>query len=244
MAPSFRLFTLGPPQLLTASGEQVRFRTRKHFALLARLAVEAGHRFTRDYLMDLLWPDTPPRLGRHSLAQGISVLKAKLGRETVQIQKSTVALVEGAVDVDAHHLDDSKAEVSGRFLDGFEIPRARPFEDWKDECAAKLQPRLRDCLVKQMDQGRRIGDYGTVERHAQVLYDLDPLLEDGIRGLMEARAWVGDRTDALKIFSRYEERLSKELGAKPSADLVRMADLLREGKRSPTRLPAPDETKY
>src|SRR5437762_313670 len=152
-----------------------------------------------------------------------------------------VALVEGVVDVDAHHLDDSDAEVLGRFLDGFEIPRARPFEDWKDQWAAKLQPRLRDCLVKQMDQGRRIGAYGTVERHAQVLYDLDPLLEDGIRGLMEARAWVGDRTDALKVFSRYEERLAEELEAKPSADLVRMADLLREGKRSPTRLPAPDE---
>jgi len=241
VAPSFRLFTLGPPQLLTASGEQVRFRTRKHFALLARLALEAGHRFTRDYLMDLLWPDTPARLGRHSLAQGISVLKAKLGRDTVQIQKATVALAEGAVDVDAHHLDDSQAEIQGRFLDGFEVPRARPFEDWKDQWAAKLQPRLRDCLVKQMDSGRRIGDYAAVERHAQVLFDLDPLLEDAVRGLMEARAWVGDRTDALKIFGRYEERLAQELGAKPSADLVRMADLLREGKRSPTRPPAPDE---
>jgi len=241
VAPSFRLFTLGPPQLLTATGEQVRFRTRKHFALLARLALEAGHRFTRDYLMDLLWPDTPARLGRHSLAQGISVLKAKLGRDSVQIQKATVALAEGAVDVDAHHLDDSQAEIQGRFLDGFEVPRARPFEDWKDQWAAKLQPRLRDCLVKQMDRGRRVGDYATVERHAQVLYDLDPLLEDAVRGLMEARAWVGDRTDALKIFGRYEERLAEELGAKPSADLARMADLLREGKRSPTRPPAPGE---
>jgi len=241
VAPSFRLFTLGSPQLLTASGEQVRFRTRKHFALLARLALEAGHRFTRDYLMDLLWPDTPARLGRHSLAQGISVLKAKLGRDTVQVQKATVALAEGAVDVDAHHLDDSEAQIQGRFLDGFEVPRARPFEDWKDQWAAKLQPRLRDCLVKQMDRGRRVGDYATVERHAQVLYDLDPLLEDAVRGLMEARAWVGDRTDALKIFGRYEERLLQELGAKPSADLARMADLLREGKRSPTRPLAPGE---
>src|SRR5438093_5633622 len=191
--------------------------------------------------MDLLWPDTPARLGRHSLAQGISVLKAKLGRDSVQIQKATVALAEGAVDVDAHHLDDSQAEIQGRFLDGFEVPRARPFEDWKDQWAAKLQPRLRDCLVKQMDRGRRVGDYATVERHAQVLYDLDRLLEDAVRGLMEARAWVGDRTDALKIFGRYEERLAEELGAKPSADLARMADLLREGKRSPTRPPAPGE---
>src|SRR3989442_12554901 len=92
-----------------------------------------------------------------------------------------------------------------------------------------------------MDRGRRVGDYATVERHAQVLYDLDPLLEDAVRGLMEARAWVGDRTDALKIFGRYEERLAEELGAKPSADLARMADLLREGKGLATRPVAPDE---
>ncbi len=35
--------------------------------------------------------------------------------------------------------------------------------------------------------------------------------------------------------------MAQELGAKPSVDLVRMADLLREGKRSPTRPVAPDE---
>ena len=241
MAPSFRLFTLGPPQLLTDSGEQVRFRTRKHFALLARLALEAGHRFTRDYLIDLLWPDAPARLGRHSLAQGISVLKAKLGHQVVEIQKSTVALAAAVVDVDAQHLDNGPVEVTGRFLDGFEIPTARPFEDWKDEWRAKLMPRVRDCLVRSMDAGRRIGDYAVVERHAQVLHDLDPLSEDATRGLMEARAWVGDRSSALKIFARYEQRLADELGAKPSVDLVRVANLVREGKRSPTRPPAQDE---
>jgi DNA-binding SARP family transcriptional activator/tetratricopeptide (TPR) repeat protein len=235
MAPSFRLCTLGSPQLLTTSGEQVRFRTRKHFALLIRLALEAGHRLTRDYLIDLLWSEAPARLGRHSLAQGISVLKAKLGREFIQVQKATVALTEAAVEVDAHCLDNGQVEINGRFLDGFEIPAARPFEDWKDQWSAKLMPRARDCLVRHMDAGRRIGDYAAVERHAQVLYELDPLSEDATRGLMEARAWVGDRSTALKLFGRYEQRLAEELGAKPSADLVRVADLLREGRRSPTR---------
>src|ERR1043166_9186017 len=93
------------------------------------------------------------------------------------------------------------------------------------------QSRIRDCLVKQMDAGRRTGDFTTVERHAQVLLDLDPLSEDAVRGLIEARAWVGDRTNALKAFGRFEARLAEELGAKPSADLVRIADLLREGRR-------------
>src|SRR5438067_12592888 len=48
---------------------------------------------------------------------------------------------------------------------------------------------------------------------------------------MEARAWVGDRGNALKAVGRLEARLAEELGAKPSADLVRVADLLREGRR-------------
>ena len=52
---------------------------------------------------------------------------------------------------------------------------------------------------------------------------------------MEARAWASDRSGALKAFARYEARLAEELGAKPGPDLVRMADLLRDGRRAPRR---------
>jgi DNA-binding SARP family transcriptional activator/predicted ATPase len=238
---AFLLRGLGTPSLLTASGEQVRFRTRKHFALLVRLALEPGKRFTRDYLTDLLWPTVAPRLALHSLAQGLSVIKAKVAREAVLIQRASVALAPGWVDVDVHHLSDGDVEIAGPFLDGFEIPAARPFEDWKDESRGRLLPQLRDCLARQMDAARRIGDYATVERRAARLAELDPLAEEAIRGVMEARAWAGDRSNALKAFARYEAQLADELGAKPGADLVRMADLLRDGRRSAPRLVAPGE---
>jgi len=239
LLPHLHLSTLGAPLLLlTATGEQIRFRTRKHFALLIRLAVEAGRRFTRDYLMDLLWGDAAAHLARHSLAQALTVLKEKVGREHLVVQRATVALAEGAVDADVAHLDACDLQIRGAFLDGFEVPAAAGFEQWKDEWRARLGPRIRDCLVKQMDAGRRIGDFATVERHAQVLHELDPLSEDAVRGLMEARAWVGDRTNALKAYARFEERLREELGAKPSTDLVRVADLLRQGRRP---APRPDE---
>ncbi len=238
MPPHLHLLTLGAPLFLTGAGEQIKFRTRKHFALLIRLAVESGRRFTRDYLMDLLWGDAPAHLARHSLAQALSVLKEKVGREHLVVQRATVALVEGALDADVAHLDACDLQIRGAFLDGFDVPAAAGFEQWKDEWRAKLTPRIRDCLVKQMDAGRRIGDFATVERHAQVLHDLDPLAEDAVRGLMEARAWVGDRTNALKAYARFEERLREELGAKPSAELVRVADLLRQGRRP---VPRPDE---
>src|SRR3989454_8409026 len=229
------LRSLGGPALFAVAGELVRFRTRKHLALLVRLALEPAKRFTRDYLADLLWPDAPPRHANHSLAQGLSVIKAKIAREAVVIQRATVGLAAGWIDVDATHLAAGDVAIEGPFLDGFEIADARPFEEWKDEFRARLAPQVRDCLVRQMDAARRIGDFPTVERHAARLQDLDPLAEEGIRGIMEARAWASDRTSALKAFARYEAQLAEELGAKPGPELVRMADLLRDGRRAPSR---------
>jgi tetratricopeptide (TPR) repeat protein len=155
-----------------------------------------------------------------------------------------VALAPGAVVADVRRLEGGGGggsggggpiEIRGPFLDGFEVPGAVGFEHWKDEWRARLMPRIRDALVKQMDAGRRIGDFAAVERHAQVLLGLDPLCEDAVRGVMEARAWVGDRSNALKAYARFAERLEQELGAKPSADLARVADLLREGRRPAPR---------
>src|SRR5689334_8583757 len=233
--PHLHLISLGAPLLLTEAGDQIRFRTRKHFALLIRLAVEAGRKFTRDYLIDLLWPDVPAARARHSLAQALTVLKAKVGREHLMIQRASVGLAPGAVQADVGTLDAGAPAIRGHFLDGFEVPGAVQFEQWKDEWRAKLMPRIRDSLVKHMDAGRRIGDFAAVEKHAQVLLELDPLSEDAVRGVMEARAWVGDRSNALKAYARFEARLAEELAAKPSADLARIANLLREGRRAAPR---------
>src|SRR5207245_10443512 len=112
---------------------------------------------------------------------------------------------------------------------------SRPLSDRMDDYRARLHPQIRDGLVRQMDAARRIGDFPTVERHAARLQDLDPLAEEGIRGIMEARAWASDRSGALKAFARYEAQLAEELGAKPGPELVRMADRLRDGRRAPSR---------
>jgi DNA-binding SARP family transcriptional activator/tetratricopeptide (TPR) repeat protein len=238
----FRLSCLGEPQLFDSSGEPVRFRTRKHFALLIRLALEPGHVFSRDTLTELLWPDAPARQARHSLAQGISVLRAKLGRENVLVRTASVGLRAGAIETDVAQLGGgTDGAIRGPFLDGFAVPRSRPFDDWKDQWTAHLIPKVRDALTRHMDAARRIADFATVERHAQLLHDLDTTSEEAVRGLMESRAWVGDRTNALKIFQRYEALLADELGAKPSPDLVRVANLLRDGRGAVSRAPEAGE---
>jgi DNA-binding SARP family transcriptional activator/tetratricopeptide (TPR) repeat protein len=237
--PHFRLLTLGVPMLVSAAGDAVRYRTRKHFALLIRLALEPGRKFVRDYLIELLWPDAAPERGRHSLSQAITVLRNTIGREHLAAHRSTLALAAGVIEVDALRLETCEAEIRGGFLEGFDLRGARGFDEWREGWSARLHPKIRDCLVKHMDAARRIGDFATVERHALVLEDLDPLSEDALRGIMEARAWVGDRSNALKAFNRFATRIADELNAKPSPELERVAGLLREGRRAAPR-PAPD----
>src|SRR2546428_9272948 len=189
--PQHHLFTLGVPQLRSDAGEQVRFRTRKHLALVIRLAVESGKRLSRDYLQELLWPEVRADLARPSLAQAISVLKAKVGREHLVVQRATVALVEGAVDVDIQRLETPSLEVRGRFLEGFEIPEARAFEQWKDEWQGRVGPRGRGTPGPPKGAPRRGGGFGTVGGRAPVLPHLAPTTQDAGRRRMAARAVVG-----------------------------------------------------
>src|SRR5713101_3825620 len=154
-------------------------------------------------------PDAVRRAGPLPHAQALSVLKERIGRDHLVVQRASIALVAGAVQVDTGRLDARETEIRGQFLDGFEVPGAVQFEQWKDEWRAKLMPRIRDALVRQMDDGRRIGDFEAVERHAQLLLELDPLSEDAVRGVMEARAWEGDRSNALKVYTRFEPRPAK-----------------------------------
>lgn len=230
MAAPLQLLSLGSPLLLTKRGEPIPFRTSKPFALLIRLAVERERRFTRDYLMELLWPGAAPRLGRHSLAQALLVVKERVGPEYVYARRATVSLVEGAVAADVDRIEAGDVQIRGQFLDGFDVP-ALPFEHWRDRWRAMLTPRLHDCLLRQMDAGRRIGDFVAVERHARVLLELDPFSEDAVRGLIEARVAAGDRGEALRIYGRFEAQLVDELGLQPSPDLTRIARLLRQGRR-------------
>ena len=249
MAAPLQLLSLGSPLLLTTLGEPIRFRTSKPFALLIRLAVEREKRFTRDYLMELLWPGATPRLARHSLSQALLVVKERVGCEYVYARRATLSLAEGAVTADVEQIDAGDVQIRGQFLDGFDVP-APPFEHWKDQWRAMLAPRIHDCLLRQMDAGRRIGDFAAVERHARVLLELDPFSEDAVRGLMEARVWAGDRGDALRIYGRFETRLVGELGLQPSADLTRIARLLRQGRRpapypaTPSKVSEPEERRF
>jgi DNA-binding SARP family transcriptional activator/tetratricopeptide (TPR) repeat protein len=233
MAP-FRLTCLGPPVLYGPDGDPIRFRTRKHFALLLYLAVEPGIPHRRDRLATLLWSAADVDEARHSLATALSMIRGRLGAELLDTDRDTVRLMPGRIVTDLQgldHLDPEELDEGplGPFLEEFDIPDAVDFQQWKDGQHARLLPAVHTAMASRIEQSRRRGDSRRMETLGHRLHRIDELSEEAARAVLEARAMAGDRIGALRSFDRWRARLADELGAHPSAQLERMAERLRRG---------------
>lgn len=235
MSAPMYLRCLGQPALFSPSGDLVRFRTRKHLALLVFLVVESRRPHRRDQLADLLWSHAQPHEARHSLATALSVIRSRIGSTTLQTTRESVYLPPGRVETDIDRLLSGNIlpnqmtvglEVES-FLDGFDISGSPEFALWKDAQQARLLPALKDALLLQLGWSRRTGDSRSMEETADRMLALDELSEDAVRAKMEARAMAGDRLTALRLFEDWKARLSQELQATPSDLVEGMAVRLR-----------------
>lgn len=225
---------LGQPVLFAANGEAIRFRTRKHLALLVYLAVEPrSHR--RDRLAELFWPKVSATEARHSLATALSILRPRLGLDGLETSRDHARLTPRRVTLDLERLQSGDvlgSEVRGplevsAFLDGFDITDSAEFTHWKDSQQARLLPVIKDALLVLIDRCRRTGDTRQIEQLADRMLALDDLSEEAIRAKMEARAFAGDRLTALEIFEAWKKKLAQELQAAPSDLVEGMAVRLR-----------------
>jgi DNA-binding SARP family transcriptional activator/tetratricopeptide (TPR) repeat protein len=235
---------LGQPAFFAPNGEPVRFRTKKHLALLIYLAVEnRSHR--RDRLAELLWPKVSPAEARHSLATALSILRPRLGPDALESSRDHVHLAPDRISLDLERLETGEVlgtdvieplEVA-EFLEGFDILDCPEFSHWKDRQQGRLLPLIKDALLVLIDRCRRTGDTRQIERLADRMLAFDELCEEAIRAKMEARAFAGDRLTALEIFEDWKTKLADELGAVPSGLVEGMAVRLRRRGWERTTLP-------
>lgn len=226
---------LGQPALFSPTGEPIRFRTKKHLALLVYLAIEGRRTHRRDRLAELFWPNVPSAEARHSLATALSILRPRLAAGAIEANRDHVVLGAGRLDLDVDRLlageittttTQESLKIAG-FLEGFEIPDSVEFGLWKDRQKAKFLPAIKMGLVQLIDCCRRTADARQIEHLADTMLSLDDLSEEAVRAKMEARAFAGDRLTALRIFEEWKTKLYDTVGAQPSDLVEGMAVRLR-----------------
>jgi DNA-binding SARP family transcriptional activator len=139
--------------------------------------------------------------------------------ETTAARRALKRKTEGA----AAQLESALGRYRGDFLDG------EPVGDWSLEHRDALQ-RL------YVDASMELGAYLVgADQHAEAaetyrrVLARDELHEEAVRALMRSLAGSGERSQALRAYQRFAEKLAKELEAEPEEETVELMEELQTG---------------
>jgi DNA-binding SARP family transcriptional activator len=243
--------------------EQVitRFRTQKTALLLAYLACHYRRMHPREALIELLWPECVPEVGRHKLSVALSSLRSQLepggssGLTVLMADRISLGLNLQAVQIDAAEFDSalasaapaaSSAECSpvpalARAVDLYRGPLlAGYYEDWvereqrhREECFFQAIGQLIACLTQAGDLERAL-------QYALRAVSIDPLREPAHQEAMRLYSTLGQPAAAVRQYRDLEQILKQELGTSPGRATRQLAEEISRGDASALNLPAID----
>ena len=248
------LSLLGPLRVELDGRLLTSFRTSKVKALLIYLALENEQPVGREFLMNLLWPDTLRQSAQANLRQALYQLHREIpelpsanGGDPVPLllsERQTVQLhPQGVYECDVPRFRALLAKdisawpqavdlYRGDFLCDFYLPDSAPFEEWTAVHRANLRRRALKALEALTEQALVAGDYALAETHAWRQLALDDLREVAYRQLMAALAQSGRRTEALAHCEELITHLWRELGLQPEATTQALVAQIRADEPS------------
>jgi non-specific serine/threonine protein kinase len=140
-------------------------------------------------------------------------------REVAAARRALKRQQEGA----AAELEAALARFRGDLLDG------EPVGDWHLEHRDRLQRiyvdalmELGECMENEDRHSRAADAYRRVLAR-------DELHEDALLALMRCHAGLGERSQALRVYRRFADRMRHELEAEPSGEATRLFERLQQG---------------
>src|SRR5438445_5561196 len=233
MVAQFQLKVFGSPQLARGGRSPVRFRTKKHLAVLLYLHFEGRARsIPRDQLVDLLWPDVPPEKGRHSLSQALLAIRSLLGPGALTGREQDVQLL-AALPSDLSTLRQGPVAALriAEPLQGLDQCAGAEFAHWVDGARVRLKAQARDALRAALQATRAKGTLSDTHLVAAALYDVDPLCPDAVYALAERSLLDGDTVAAVRLLKDQVRRAHAELGTNPNPEITRLLRRLERGER-------------
>jgi DNA-binding SARP family transcriptional activator/tetratricopeptide (TPR) repeat protein len=223
---------LGPLEV-TMAGRPVTLGGRKPRMLLATLLLEPNTMVGVDTLVDVLWPDSPPRSAvanvrtyAHALRNEIGArVCTKPGGYLVHVDADELDMTTFETKAELGQLDEANALWRGRAL--ADLPRSPVWEP----TLARLEE-LRLSVIERRLDDRRLDQHSLTVREDTIpelrgLLAEYPLREELWRHLVLALHQSGRTAEALHAYCEAERILAEELGTRPGPDLRRAGDEIR-----------------
>lgn len=232
-----RMAIEGPGGVLTSAdfpGQQGR-------NLFAFLAAERNRPVARTEVAEALWPADLPPSWDSALSAIVSKLRSGLDRVGLDAS-ATLISAAGCYDLrfppgswvdmeaaaDAIHEAETAlragdpASAYGPSAVAHHIAR-RPFLPGEEApWIERRREKLRSILVRALECRAEVylwnGEFPLAIEVARDVIDLEPFRESGHRFLMRAHAAAGNAAEALWVYERCREMISRELGVQPSPE--------------------------
>jgi DNA-binding SARP family transcriptional activator/pimeloyl-ACP methyl ester carboxylesterase len=225
--------------------------SRKARAMLAYLALQAGHSQSREKLAALLWGSNGEAQARMNLRQALSAIRKQMqtmNGELLVTDGDTVILNIDGFDFDVarfeaqgtgfarEQLEQAAALYRGDLLDGFSL-KEEPFEDWLRVERERLRAISIAVLEKLVSHHSAANAPADCIRAATRLLAAEPLREDIHRILMRAYASQGRFNLALKQYERCRTALQQQLRVQPEPQTRELYQGLRARRTGSTETP-------
>lgn len=223
-----RVCMLGQLSLDNGQLQITRFRTHKTGALLAYLAHHMRAPHSREYLIEMLWPESDIDAGRQSLSTALSALRRQLEPPGVEPESVLLAdrmeirLVPGSVWTDVaefeslqeslrsalsecERLEAAKGAVQlycGPLLPGFD-------DSWVVLERERLQEEFCSTLKLAAHLYQDLGDLKSAIAIARRAVSADPLLEDNYHLLIQLYEAAGDPTAAARVRAQWDDAVEQ-----------------------------------
>ncbi|WP_343950012.1 AfsR/SARP family transcriptional regulator [Nonomuraea longicatena] len=209
---------------IRSAGQITRISGKKTRLLLATLLLNAGHAVGTDQIVEVLWPERPPRSAQANVRTYVSTLRSDLGGGYLRGDGCGYAIEvpDGALDL----LEFERLVAAGRRAEALALWRGAPLCDlpgsplWDRRLEPLREVRLRvaeELAVSRLEQGE----------HAEAVAQLRGLLaehpyrEDLWQQLLSALHRGGRKAEALRTYGAIRAQLVDELGVEPGLDLRR-----------------------
>jgi DNA-binding SARP family transcriptional activator/tetratricopeptide (TPR) repeat protein len=241
-ANSVEFGVLGPVQALIV-GRSADLGERKQRLVLAMLALEVNRVIPVSRFADILWSDSPPNSARRIIQAHVSRLRTALHEVgaaadgTALVRRgSGYLLATDPVSVDAHRFrflvedaelrtdDPGKVKVLSEALAlwrGPALADAAP-DDLRQQLCGGLEEARLMAVENLLETRLRLGHHLPVLDELTDLAALHPYRPRITRCLMLALYRAGRTADALRSFEVLRDRLRRELGLDPPAELTEL----------------------
>lgn len=251
------LFNVLGPVELVEDGSTVDLGPQSLRFVLAVLLLDANRVVPVERLIDLIWPDEPPRSARTSVQVRISRLRALLpDSERLRTEGQGYALRVDPDQVDAHRFHRLLAAADGSDDVAAAAILREALALWRGPAlAGTASEQVRQRLAFGLEEARLSAMERLAEvelrlgRHDAVVDDLHRMVTDhparelSLELLARALHAGGQTTRALDLLREHSRRLADDLGLDPGPELRELETTLLRGERAvPRPPPAPART--